>query len=145
MRRRDLLKKEYSSSKKKCAQSALENSQKRSGAHAGGAQQHGKCESLWRCVQMQRQSSLTGCHKLYSLLPFSASFCRLRAYIPGPQVQKGGGGGGGEREREDGGVVRGRFSSVCVWLSTGETHVKTLYMKSFNKIMTIPNTYDIDA
>lgn len=34
---------------------------------------------------------------------------------------------------------------VCVWLSTGETHVKTLYMKSFNKIMTIPNTYDIDA
>lgn len=66
---------------------------------------------------MQRQSSLTGCHKLYSLLPFSASFCRLRAYIPEPQVQKG---GCGEREREDGErgrdgeVVRGRFSSVCV-------------------------------
>lgn len=49
-----------------------------------------------------------------------------------------------EREK---GRDGGGFSSVCVcvWLSTGKTNVKTRYMKSFNKIMTIPNTYDIDA
>lgn len=27
----------------------------------GGAARHGKCDSLWRCVQMQRQT-FTGCH-----------------------------------------------------------------------------------
>lgn len=33
------------------------------------------CGGVFRC----RGRALTGCHKLYSLLPFSASFCRLRA------------------------------------------------------------------
>lgn len=54
-------------------------------------------------MQRQRQSPLTGCHKLYSLLPFSASFCRLRAahtFLNHTCRKRGG------VERERGGVER---------------------------------------
>lgn len=101
----------------------------------GGAKQHGKCESLWRCVQMQRQCFLTGCHRFYSFLPFSCIFCQIRAarvslnHTCRKSEREG--------ERECVSVV---FSSV--WRSTGKNDVKrvnTLY-ETFNKIMTIPNT-----
>lgn len=75
---------------------------------------------------MQRQYFLTGCHQLYSLLPFSRIFLPNKSgpYVPEPHVQR-------ERGRKS---VRGGFSSVCgVPPVKLMSKVLTLYMKSLIK------------